>query len=91
MKKAIISLLLLFTINYTQADINIIIPNNNYQHKVAICILNPFNNIYAEIGINEKISRQRVKEKCEKSLGEDSIFCRAKEAKCEYSWLYIEK
>lgn len=89
MKKAIISLLLLFTINYTQADINIIIPNNN--HKVAICILNPFSNIYAEIGINEKISRQRVKEKCEKSLGEDSIFCRAKEAKCEYSWLYIEK
>lgn len=52
------------------------------QHRVYICTLQPFQDVFADVGITEDISRYKVQRRCEKSRGNGSIFCKPLEAKC---------
>ena len=60
------------------------------QGKVYVCTLQPFQDVFADVGISEDMARYKVKRRCEQSQGEDSIFCRAREAKCLTSTLLLD-
>ncbi|OBU32065.1 beta/gamma crystallin-related protein [Photobacterium kishitanii] len=61
--------------------------NGGNNSRVYVCTLQPFRDVFADVGITEDIARYKVKQRCEKSQGENSIFCKAKEAQCVASSL----
>ncbi|WP_279151916.1 beta/gamma crystallin-related protein [Photobacterium iliopiscarium] len=63
--------------------------NNNGSNsgRVYVCTLKPFSDVFADVGVTEDMARYKVQRRCEKSKGEGSIFCKAKEAKCVESSL----
>ncbi|MGF1689356.1 beta/gamma crystallin-related protein [Photobacterium japonica] len=65
-------------------------PYPSTQGKVYVCTLQPFQEVFADVGISEDMARYKVKRRCEQSQGEDSIFCRAREAKCITSTLLFD-
>ncbi|WP_394165551.1 beta/gamma crystallin-related protein [Photobacterium piscicola] len=66
--------------------------NNNGSNsgRVYVCTLQPFRDVFADVGITEDMARYKVQRRCEQSQGEGSIFCKAKEAKCVESSLISE-
>lgn len=61
--------------------------NGSNSSRVYVCTLQPFHDVFADVGITEDITRYKVQRRCDKSQGEGSIFCKPKEAKCVESSL----
>ena len=64
--------------------------NNSNSSRVYVCTLQPFRDVFADVGVTEDMARYKVQRRCEKSQGEGSIFCKAKEAKCVESSIFSE-
>ncbi|WP_298775245.1 hypothetical protein [uncultured Shewanella sp.] len=62
-------------------------PKNEF--RVYVCTLSPFQDIFADVGITENIARYKVQQDCEKSQGENSIFCQSRKAQCNESLITI--
>ena len=62
-----------------------------FRGKVYVCTLKPFMDVYADVGITEDFARYKVKQRCEQGQGEDSLFCKEKEAVCVTSSLFGEE
>ncbi|MDD9158020.1 hypothetical protein PVK64_17800 [Aliivibrio sp. S4TY2] len=61
--------------------------NSNNGQEVYVCTLQPFNDIFADVGITEDIARYKVGKRCEIKQGGNSIFCKPKDASCSVSYL----
>lgn len=59
--------------------------------KVYVCTLKPFMDVYADVGVTESFARYKVKQRCEQAQGEDSLFCKEKEAVCISTSLFGEE
>lgn len=55
---------------------------NNSNNRVYVCTLQPFHDVFADVGLTEDLARYKVQRRCEKSQGENSIFCKPKAAQC---------
>ncbi|MUJ29731.1 hypothetical protein GNP73_17320 [Aliivibrio fischeri] len=86
MKKIIILTILLGLSSASHAGFNF---DSDNESRIYICTLQPFQDIFAEAGITEDIARYKVQRRCEKSQGEDSIFCKSREAKCNQSTIVL--
>ncbi|WP_236799976.1 hypothetical protein [Aliivibrio fischeri] len=86
MKKIIILTTLLGLSSASYAGFNF---DSDNESRIYICTLQPFQDIFAEAGITEDIARYKVQRRCEKSQGEDSIFCKSREAKCNQSTIML--
>lgn len=64
--------------------------NGSHNSRVYVCTLQPFTDVFADVGMSEDIARYKVHQRCEQSQGENSIFCKAKEAKCIKSSLAFD-
>ncbi|MBA5761459.1 hypothetical protein H2O73_03800 [Vibrio sp. 404] len=58
------------------------------QEITYICTLKPFTDTFVEAGRSEKSAKRNVREQCENSYGEGSMFCRSKDATCKVSNSY---
>ena len=61
--------------------------SNSNSSRVYVCTLQPFRDVFADVGVTEDMARYKVQHRCEKSQGDGSIFCKTKEAKCVESSL----
>ncbi len=51
--------------------------------RIHVCHLSPFMDDYIDIGVTERIARDKTARQCQDKHGESSMFCRAAEAKCK--------
>lgn len=86
MKKTMMLTALLSFSFVSYAGFNVGVAN---QQRVYICTLQPFQDVFADVGITEDISRYKVQRRCEKSREKGSIFCKSREAKCVESSILL--
>ncbi|MGE6384016.1 peptidase inhibitor family I36 protein [Shewanella baltica] len=66
------------------------VADNKYTASdVYICVLTPFNKLYAGVDIQKTKSQLNASLTCQNEQGEGSIFCSAKETKCIISTIVL--
>lgn len=99
MKKILFLTTLLGFSTASYADLHFEFKNvNNLNHndrsstnnsRVYVCTLQPFRDVFADVGVTQDMARYKVQHRCEKSQGEGSLFCKATAAKCVESSLVL--
>ncbi len=74
------------------SDINLIVnhsqvigPSINRSQILHVCVLVPFNEIYAQADFTQSMARDRVSRACQDKRGRNSIFCQSDKAVCSIS------